>query len=298
MNNRCRHDYISEQYELFKIGYHVNPDASLLNMRYDKDFLHEMSAGESNDMCIFHSNDSSPKQLPSDEMSTSCTSNYSNFLTVRNQKYFEEVENAASQILYRCVECRCCQKCKNAEQIENLSIKEEVEQELINKSVRVDLKAGQTIAKLPLLDNPVSKLAPNKNKAMAVYRSQLRKLNRCKQDKDDVILSEGKLQALGYVKYVKDLPVDQQKQLKENAIQNFIPWRSVWNPNSVSTPCRMVFDGSQATDTSFSLNYLLPKGRNNMNKLVEIMIRWTMHKVAMHTDVRKMYNSVKLVQEH
>ena len=118
------------------------------------------------------------------------------------------------------------------------------------------------------------------------------------QDKDDVILSEGKPQALGYDKYVKDLPVDQQKQLKENAIQNFIPWRSVWNPNSVSTPCGMVFDGSQATDTSFSLNNLLPKGRNNMNKLVEIMIRWTMHKVAMHTDVRKMYNSVKLVQEH
>ena len=75
---------------------------------------------------------------------------------------------------------------------------------------------------------------------MAVYRSQLSKLNRCKQDKDDVILSKGKLQALGCVEYVKDLPVGQQKQLKENAIQNFIPWRSIWNPNSVSTPCRMV----------------------------------------------------------
>ena len=79
-----------------------------------------MSAGESNDMCISHSNDSSPKQLPSDEMSISCTCNHSNFLTARNQKYFEEAENAASQILYRCVECRSCQKFKNAEQIENV----------------------------------------------------------------------------------------------------------------------------------------------------------------------------------
>jgi len=35
-----------------------------------------------------------------------------------------------------------------------------------------------------------------------------------------------------------------------------------------------------------------------MNKLVEILIRWMTHTVAFHTDVRKMYNSVKLHEDH
>ena len=34
-----------------------------------------------------------------------------------------------------------------------------------------------------------------------------------------------------------------------------------------------------------------------MNKLVEIVIRWYTHKFAFHTDVQKMYNSVKLQEE-
>ena len=34
MSNRCQHAYISEQYELFKMEYHINPDACLLNMKY------------------------------------------------------------------------------------------------------------------------------------------------------------------------------------------------------------------------------------------------------------------------
>jgi len=32
--------------------------------------------------------------------------------------------------------------------------------------------------------------------------------------------------------------------------------------------------------------------------LVEILIRWTTHHTAFHTDICKMYNSVKLLQDH
>ena len=34
-----------------------------------------------------------------------------------------------------------------------------------------------------------------------------------------------------------------------------------------------------------------------MNKLVEIVIWWSMHKVGFHTDIKNMYNSVKLVED-
>ena len=60
----------------------------------------------------------------------------------------------------------------------------------------------------------------------------------------------------------------------------------------------MVFDASQPTDSGYSLNDMLAKGTNNMNRLVEVLIRWTIHHTAFHTDIRKMYNSVKLQEHH
>ena len=111
------------------------------------------------------------------------------------------------------------------------------------------------------------------------------------------IRSEQKLQDLGHVDYVKNLSCELQEMLRNNEIQNFIPWRAVWKESSISIPCLVVFDASQATSSGFSLNDILAKGRNNMNKLVEIVIRWYTHKFAFHTDVQKMYNSVKLQEE-
>ena len=86
--------------------------------------------------------------------------------------------------------------------------------------------------------------------------------------------------------------------LKGSPIQNFIPWRVVWKANSVSTPRQLVFDASQISYTGYSLNDILAKGRNNMSKLVEIVIRWYMHQVAFHTDIQKMYNSIKLHEQN
>ena len=71
----------------------------------------------------------------------------------------------------------------------------------------------------------------------------------------------------------------------------------MWNGNSISTPCRLVFDASQPTASGWGLNDILAKGKNNMNKLVEIVIRWSLHKIGFDTDIKKMYNSVKLVED-
>ena len=78
--------------------------------------------------------------------------------------------------------------------------------------------------------------------------------------------------------------------LDRSPIKYFIPWRVVWKESSVNTPCRPVFDASLPTATGFSLNDVLAKGKNNMNKLVEIFIRWFTYLVAFHTDIKKMYS--------
>ena len=106
-----------------------------------------------------------------------------------------------------------------------------------------------------------------------MYNQQIKKLNQNIDKKKDVIEFEEKLQQLGYVDYVRNLKPEQQEMLRRSEIQNFIPWRAVWNENSISVPCRLVFDASQPTASGWSLNDILARGKNNMNKSVEIVIR-------------------------
>ena len=77
---------------------------------------------------------------------------------------------------------------------------------------------------------------------MAVYKGQVKKLSKNPKDKEDVIKSENKLQQLGYVDYIENLCNEQKSKINMSAVQNFIPWRAVWNLNSLSTPCRLVLD--------------------------------------------------------
>ena len=74
------------------------------------------------------------------------------------------------------------------------------------------------------------------------------------------------------VDYVLNLTEEQQKMLRDATLHYYIPWRPVWNSNSISTPCRMVFDASMVTATGLSMNDVLAKGRNQMNKLVEVCL--------------------------
>ncbi|MCH2405590.1 MAG: hypothetical protein MK200_05290, partial [Nitrosopumilus sp.] len=213
--------FLSNQTLLYKAGYQVNPDLKFLETKSSKD--------NSQDLLLNIKNENSCKG-----MSCSC------LLVSRNQKIFNAVENAASEITYRCVTCRDCKECKNNESIELISMKDEVEQTIINKSVIIDLENNITIARLPFLEDPVINLKPNIDKAKAVYGAQLRNLSKDQKSKDDVIESEKKLQSLGFVDYVKNLTQDEQRMLQESAIQYYIPWRAVWNSNSLSTPCRLV----------------------------------------------------------
>ena len=192
--------------------------------------------------------------------------------------------------------CRNCKGCRDGEQIEAISIREEVEDDLVKKSIHVDPVQRVCTASLPFIHDPLLTLAPNKHKAMKVYKQQVKKLSKNPKDKAAVLEAEHKLQKLGYVEYVRNLTQDQQERLKNHHIQNFIAWRTVWKL-SLTTPCRPVFDASQPTDSGYSLNDILAKGKNKMNNLLEIFIRWMTHKIALATDVQKMYNCVRLQEE-
>ena len=77
--------------------------------------------------------------------------------TSNKLQQFERAENAASEISFKCVDCRNCSKCRNRDKIDLISIKEEIEQDIINKSVEVDIHRGVAVAKLPLMSDAAIK---------------------------------------------------------------------------------------------------------------------------------------------
>ena len=81
------------------------------------------------------------------------------------QKNFENSENAGTEVDYRCANYWNCIDCKNGERIELISIQDEHEQSLNDKSVEVDVPEGITFASLPFVGSP-KELAPNKSQAL------------------------------------------------------------------------------------------------------------------------------------
>ena len=276
---------MSQQFELYRKGYRIDLDFDFINFKSSNNPDINLDVSQERDTFIIIKEQPIKDSLQTDS------------LVIRSEKAFNLVENAASEITYPCVNCRNCKQCKDHEKTEVIRIKEEIEQNLINKSVTGDIENRICTAKLPVIHNPSHNLPPNKNKALAIHNQQVKKIKKNPKDKQDVIASEAKLHALGHVCYSKNLSTELQKVFQEHTVQNYIPWRAVWKENSLSTPCRVVFDASSNTDSGFSLNDVLANGRNNMNKLAEVFIRWTTYAAALDTNVQKMYNTVNLQEE-
>ena len=99
------------------MGYQPNPDISLLSIRENKDHLKEVML---NDKSEYESN--------------------TNYISLKQQNIHNQAENTAADISYRCISCIDCKDRVNNEHIENISVREEVEQDLIDKSVQLTLE--------------------------------------------------------------------------------------------------------------------------------------------------------------
>ena len=137
-------------------------------------------------------------------------------------KRFDEIED--TEITYRCVDCKNCPECKRSERLDAVSIQEEVEQSLIERSVMVDVESCTTTAKLPFLVDPDVRLISNERQAMKVYQNQIKKLEMAPSDKTEVIASERKLQILGFVDFVNNLDAEDRDKVVNYPVKYFIPW--------------------------------------------------------------------------
>ena len=76
----------------------------------------------------------------------------------------------------------------------------------------------------------------------------------------------------------------------------YLPVHIVRKDSSSTTKVRAVFDGSATTSTGVSLNETILVGPTVHPPLIDILLQFRMHRVALTTDVSKMYRAVGLTE--
>ena len=210
------------------------------------------------------------------------------------EKYLE-LENCGSELTYRCIKCRNCVDCRNADNLEKTSLQDEKQQALLESCVYLDKAAKALYATLPFIADPSKNLKPNRHLAEKILNSQLRRLEGRPEAVQDVLRAHNKLRDKGYVVPVNDLPKEAQRAMAECGYEStFLPWSTVSKEASISTPTRQVFNASSRTPGGLSLNQILAKGQNSLPKIFQIITAFRSKKHGFVCDISMAYNSVRL----
>ena len=206
------------------------------------------------------------------------------------------------QIDYRCIKCRDCISCKNADQSEKISLREEQEMHLISQSVHLDWDRRKIVCSLPLRGKERDFLSTNRDRALAVLDQQCRKWYKDDVNRPLILAAFNKLFKTGDTRFLSQLSEEELSKFIGKEVQYFIPWRVVYN-DSLSTPVRPVLDASTITrkrpDGSGGrcLNDMVCKGRIETLNLLRLALRFSIGLAAMSGDLSQFYYSCELVNE-
>ena len=146
---------------------------------------------------------------------------------------------------YRCVKCRDCANCKDSGRLEAISLKEEVEMEQVDQSVKLDMENKRIICTLPLRGNERDYLTTNYDKAYKILEQQCKLYHKQSETKDLIVKAFNKLFENGHAAFMKDLTEEEKMHFERKEVHYFIPWRIAFS-DSVTTPARPVLDPEEA----------------------------------------------------
>ena len=98
-------------------------------------------------------------------------------------KKWKDMMDTGINIDYRCVRCRNCADCRNADETEKVSLRQDVEDAMIKESVQIDHEKKQIWATLPLRGKEEDFLSSNRNRAMCILNQQCKKFQGKEEDK-------------------------------------------------------------------------------------------------------------------
>ena len=77
----------------------------------------------------------------------------------------------------------------------------------------------------------------------------------------------------------------------------YLPMHAVYKESSTTTKVRAVFDASAKTSTGVSLNDTLLVGPTVHPPLIDVLLKFRSHRIALTADISKMYRAIHLVKE-
>ena len=223
--------------------------------------------------------------------------------TLREIRKLRIEQESGLDLNYRCIQCRECTACKDADQTEAISLKEEAEMEEIDKSVQLDLDNKQIICTLPLKGDERDFLTTNYNQAYKILEQQCRLYYAQEETRLLIIKAFEKLFVNGHAKFMHELSPDEKSLFCDKPTQYYIPWRIAFS-DSVTTPARPVLDASSRTRPRHdgsggrSLNNLVCQGKVETINLLKLILGFRIGRYSVTGDIQQFYNCFKLSPIH
>ena len=196
----------------------------------------------------------------------------------------------------RCENCKLCTKCGTSTKSRMISLQEQVEQQAINDSVKIDLNEKKVYVDLPFIKAPIPHLKKRHFGKDSNYQQALRMMQSCCRKplevRESLVRVHQELIDKGFMKKLSDLPAEQQTIISSAGFRHYMPWNVAHKPDSASTPHRITVDASIT-----GLNEILAKGENQLSQIPDILVRNRCRKFIWSSDVSKLYNQLVLTDD-
>lgn len=147
--------------------------------------------------------------------------------------------------------------------------------------------SGRFVVRLPFREDP-NKLGGSRDIALRRFNQLERRF------KGDKLLRERYVEFMREYQELNHMSPVNGNSLEQQGIIVYLPHHCVFKESSSSTKIRTVFDASSKTDTGVSLNDVLHVGPTLQSSLIEIVMRFRFHQIALTGDLRKMYRQIIL----
>ncbi|XP_063636148.1 uncharacterized protein LOC134806757 [Cydia splendana] len=160
--------------------------------------------------------------------------------------------------------------------------KEEERCEMIYKETHTRNEEGRYIVTLPFKkEEPLSPKGHTRDIAMLRLKQQERRFERDPDLKNEYVKAIEEYMNLNYIEEVPE------EEVNKEAV--YLPYHAVIKEEKETTKTRIVFNASSKGSNGVSLNDELLVGPHLQEDMRNLVMRWRMRRVAMISDIKKMY---------
>ena len=172
-----------------------------------------------------------------------------------------------------------------------LTREEHLAVEKIEQNLRFNEERGRFETALLFKQEPL--LSNNYDRALARFSSLQRSLQR----NDELKQAYCKAMQEFIDNKVVELVEDEAAEEKGRNDLFYLPHRAVYDPNRISTQCRVVFDASAKTSTGHSLNSFLSSGPPLQLDITALAMRFRLRKIVLIGDISKMFLNIDVKEK-